>query len=237
GLNSGTTTNAYDFVAYSNEIVSILIVIFSILIASKLIAGEQSNGTMKLLAIRPYSRTKIIFGKLFATIFFAAIFMLFATICNLLIGIGFFGLPATSLMIGVFNGTSVFVSHPIVFLIFSTFSIFLKIIMFTSIAVLISVLFKSYTGAAFSSFIIYILTFGLNFLLKGTSWYKFFPTANFDLYKYFIPLQQTADPTLANIIYPLFNDANFFLTLGIFLGTLLIIQLISIITFKRKDIA
>lgn len=235
GVNSGNETNAWDFIAFSMNITSLLIIIFCVLISSKIIAGEQTGGTMKLLAIRPFTRNKILGGKLLATMFFSMIFVCFSFIVSFGIGWAFYGLPH-QMMIGVFNGSSVIYTHPIVFCLFLILSLFLKVFIYVSIATMISVLFRSYTGSSMISFAIVIVTLILNGVLATKSWFKYFPMANFDLYKYFTT-SQSATGFKAIFTSPLIIDTSFVFSLLYSLGIIIILNLISFVAFKRKDIA
>ncbi len=235
GVNSGDETNAWDFIAFSMNISSLIIIVFCVLICSKSIAGEQTGGTMKMLAIRPYSRNKILGGKLLSTMFFSMIFVLFSFIVSFAIGWAFYGLPG-QMMIGVFNGTNVIYTHPIVFCLFLTLSLFLKIFIYVSIATMISVTFRSYTGSSMVSFAIVILTLILNGVLGGKHFFKYFPMANFDIYKYFTT-SQTAMGFKAIFSSPLIIDTSFLFTFLYALGMILVFNLISFICFNKKDIA
>lgn len=52
-----------------------MVMIFAIVIAADKVAGEYTTGTMKLLLIRPHSRTKILFLKYIAVSLFAAVML------------------------------------------------------------------------------------------------------------------------------------------------------------------
>ncbi|MFP3471854.1 ABC transporter permease subunit, partial [Micrococcus sp. SIMBA_144] len=60
----------WSFMDSSTGVVS-LISIFTIIIGAGVIASEYSWGTIKLLLIRPASRTKILASKFIATLLFA----------------------------------------------------------------------------------------------------------------------------------------------------------------------
>ena len=235
GVNSGNETNAWDFICFSMNISCLVIIIFCVLICSKIIAGEQAGGTMKLLAIRPFTRSKILGGKLLATMFFSMIFIAFSFIINFALGWAKFGLPG-QMMIGVFNGTSVIYSHPIVFCIFLLLSLFIKTFVYVSIATMISVIFRSYTGSSMVSFGIVIVTLILNGVLATKSWFKYFPMANFDLYKYFTTTQ-AATGFKAIFSSPLIIDTNFFFSFLYTFGLIILFNVISFFLFRRKDIA
>lgn len=235
GVNSGEETNAWDFVCFSMNITVLLIIIFCVLICSKIIAGEQAGGTMKMLAIRPFSRNKILGGKLLATMFFSMIFVTFSFVVSFGIGWAFFGLP-NQMMIGVFNGSKVIFSHPLTFCLFLILSLFLKVFIYVSIATMISVLFRSYTGSSMVSFAIVIITLILNGVLGSKYYFKYFPMANFDIYKYFTSTQ-TASGFKAIFSSPQIIDTSFAFTFIYAIIMLVILNGISFLAFNKKDIA
>lgn len=235
GVNSGDETNAWDFVCFATNITSLLIIVFCVIICSKIIAGEQAGGTMKMLAIRPFTRNKILGGKLLATMFFSMIFVAFSFIINFAIGWAFFGI-SNQMMIGVFNGTNVIYTHPLVFCLFLLLSLFLKVFIYVSIATMISVLFRSYTGSSMVSFAIVIITLILNGVLGTKHYFKYFPMANFDIYKYFTSTQ-TASGFKAIFTSPQIIDTSFTFTFVYAIILLLILNGISFLAFNKKDIA
>ena len=50
----------------------ILVTLFTVIIAGDMVAGEFTRGTIKLLLIRPASRSKILLSKYVTTLLFAA---------------------------------------------------------------------------------------------------------------------------------------------------------------------
>lgn len=235
GVNSGDETNAWDFICFSMNITVLLIIVFCVLICSKIIAGEQAGGTMKMLAIRPFTRNKILGAKLLATMFFSMIFVVFSFIVSFGIGWAFFGLP-NQMMIGVFNGSNVIFSHPLLYCFFLILSLFLKVFIYVSIATMISVLFRSYTGSSMISFAIVIITLILNGVLGTKSYFKYFPMANFDIYKYFTSAQ-TASGFKAIFSSPQIIDTSFTFTFIYAIILLVALNAISFLAFNKKDIA
>ena len=235
GVNSGDETNAWDFVCFAMNITSLLIIIFCVIICSKIIAGEQAGGTMKMLAIRPFSRNKILGGKLLATMFFSMIFVVFSFIVNLGIGWAFFGI-SNQMMIGVFNGTNVIYSHPLIYCLFLILSLFMKVFIYVSIATMISVLFRSYTGSSMVSFAIVIITLIMNGALGTKHYFKYFPMANFDIYKYFTSAQ-TASGFKAIFSSPQIIDTSFVFSFIYAIILIFFLNGISFLVFNKKDIA
>jgi len=80
------TPNMWFYSYLEAEVVGSLVTIFAVVIAADSVAGEFSSGTIKLLLIRPWSRSKILLSKYIATllfvIFFLALVFLFTLLVN-----------------------------------------------------------------------------------------------------------------------------------------------------------
>jgi ABC-2 type transport system permease protein len=82
-----------------NEIMggTALVTIFTVIIAADSVAGEFSSGTIKLLLIRPWSRSKILWSKYVALIQFAIFFLAALFVWTYLWNGIFFGFSSGSL--------------------------------------------------------------------------------------------------------------------------------------------
>lgn len=177
-------TNAYDFMFFTMELCTVVITIFAVMLVCSLITGETESGTIKLLLVRPYKRSKIITAKLLATLFFVVVFMLFSGVISFVGGYFLFGLP-TSNVLAVFNATTVFEISPLGLMLINMLSLLLDVVFFVIIALMISVLFKNYAGSISAVLIIVILTYALNIIFGGTFWYSVLPGMNLHLFRYF----------------------------------------------------
>lgn len=232
GVKSGQETNAFDFVIYSMQAISLIIAIFSIFIASGTVANEQNNGTMKMLAIRPYSRTKIITAKLFSVIGFMLIMLLISFVGTFIVGNLSYGINQIQSLL-IFNAENVFVLNSFLVMGLYFISIFLNMVFYIVIALLISILSKSSTVAIIFSILIYGLALFGNMFLFNAPWFIYLPIAHLDIFRFFGSKANTGN--LFNFTFPL--NSNFFISL-IYLGaTLLISYLLSISIFKKRNIA
>ncbi|MEN2769243.1 DUF2705 family protein [Ornithinibacillus xuwenensis] len=68
-----------------------LISLFTIIVAAGIVASEFRMGTVKLLLIRPISRSKILLSKYVSVIFFAFMTLIFLLVLSYIIGAIFFG--------------------------------------------------------------------------------------------------------------------------------------------------
>lgn len=234
--NSGIETNAYDFMFYAMKIATLIITVFAIFMAASLMASEYDSGTIKLLAMRPFKRWKIITGKLLATMIFVVLFVLFSFLISLVAGVCLYPIDSTPIL-AIFNATTAFSINPILLMLINLGFIILEIFFYTVIALSISTMFRSYTAAISISCIMFILALSLNILLGGAYWYSFIPFINADLFKYFGGSFLTGTTGgLSTLFSPtLLSNANFYISLSIYGGTILIFLAITYIVFKVKD--
>ena len=234
----GEKANAFDYAYFSIELISILIICFTVIIGASMIAKEYSDGTIKLLCVKPYNRHKILSAKIMATMFISFIFILVATIVSFIVGYFLYGISFPATLI-IFNSTTVF-SIPIwlAFLIYIC-CIMLKVYIYTILAVMISVLFKSHIASICVSCGIYIINIATTFASAGANWIKYNIFANIDLFKYFGGsfTNNTTNIELSKIFYsPVFNGTNFYISLTIVVCLIVVFNAISYLTFKKRDI-
>lgn len=177
-------TNAYDFMYFAMELCTVVIMVFAVMLVCSLITGETESGTIKLLLVRPYKRSKIVTAKLLATLYFVTVFMLFSAIISFVGGYFLFGLP-TSNVLAVFNATTVFEISPLGLMAINVLTLLLDVIFFVIIALMVAILFKNYAGSISAVLIIVILTYALNIIFGGTFWYSVLPGMNLHLFRYF----------------------------------------------------
>lgn len=182
--NSGSKTNVYDFVYFAMELCTLIIIIFSMMLICNLITGETESGTIKLLLVRPYKRSKIITAKLLATIFFVMTFMAFSSIITCIGGYFIYG-DTTLNVLAVFNAKSAFEISPFMLMIINIFTLTLDVIFFVLLALMISIICKNYAASISCSLVILIINFAFNILFGGTFWYTLLPGMNLHLFKYF----------------------------------------------------
>jgi ABC-2 type transport system permease protein len=230
--NSGQSTNAFDFVIYAMQIISLIIAIFAIFVASGTIANEQNTGTMKMIAIRPYSRNKIITAKLYSVINFMLIMLVLSFASTFAVGYFSYGVEQT-LSLLVFNAQEVFVLNSFVVLAIYFVSLFLKMTFFIVIALLFSLLFKSNTISIVLSVVLYGFTLIGNALLFSQSWFSNLPIAHLDIFRFFGTGANTGD--FFGFSYML--NSNFYSSLIYLGGTILLSYFISVRIFKTRNIA
>lgn len=185
GQKSSTgDTNLYDFMYFTLEICAVIIMIFAVMLVCSLITGETESGTIKLLLVRPYKRSKIITAKLFATLFFVLTFMAFSFVITFVGGYFLYGMPTGSIL-AVFNASEAFTISPLAMIIIDAFTLLLDIIFFVILALMIAILCKNYAASISTVLVVIILNYALNIVFGGTFWYTVLPGMNMHLFKYF----------------------------------------------------
>ncbi len=237
--NSNAKTTAYDYMYFVMEIMSFLIIAYCVILASSMIAGEHSAGTLKMLAIRPYKRYKIMFAKILATLFFALVFMLITMLVSFITGIIIYDLNSLPMLL-VFNAKHVFTLPAIVVYLIYFACVFIKIWTFVMIAFTISTIFKNGIVATIISVMLYFLTAIVTFVASGANWVKYILTANLDLFKYFggsFIIKGSSVQALTNLfISPVFSDTNVLFSAIIISVLMVALHILTYVFFTKKDI-
>ena len=235
--NSTMTTTAYDYMYFTLEFCAIIIIFFSMMLMCNLITGETESGTIKLLLVRPFKRSKIITAKLMATIFFVIVFMLFSGLLSFVTGYFTYGVVNANIL-AVLNGTNAFVIHPLLLMLLNIISLIIDIIFYVIIALLFSIIFRNFAGSFTSCLVIFIIFTVLNVVFPTAFWYSFFPTMNLHLFKYlgnaFLPID-TENILLKALITPVQNTMNILFSLLITVAYTIIILILSYTIFKKRD--
>lgn len=181
--NSGTETNAYDFAFYAMQILSMFITVFVIFFATSSLSGEQSTGTLKMIATRPYTRNKIFSGKFLACFNVALILLTVSLVSSLAIGFATYGFSFQKVLV-VMNAETLFITNPIILLFIYLASILIDIVFYIALAIFISMIIKQATVSTGLSSAIYLVSIVLLGSIKA-SWIRFVPSLNLQLYKFF----------------------------------------------------
>lgn len=180
------TTNSksiWTYMGYAAEIVS-LITLFTIVVGASSVASEFTWGTIKLLLIRPVSRSKILLSKYLATILFALFSLVLLFVTSFLIGSIFFGFDGSTPHL-VYRDGAVQEVHMVSHIlgIFGLKSI--NLIMMSTFAFMISTIFRN-SGLAIG-LAIFLMFAGVNataLLAMKFDWAKYILFANTDLSQY-----------------------------------------------------
>ncbi|MCM3629398.1 ABC transporter permease [Paenibacillus glycanilyticus] len=88
-VDQNHTTSAWSMIMTEVMISYMLITVFAIIIASSGVADEFTSGTIKLLLIRPWSRSKVLLSKYIAVLLYAlgmvVVMLIFTVIINMIV--------------------------------------------------------------------------------------------------------------------------------------------------------
>lgn len=237
GSTIGHKNSIFDAIYSSLKINTIVIIIFTIMMIASLITNETENGTIKLLLIRPYSRTKVLIGKMLATLFFSFVFLLLSVLISGVAGYFMFGLTDVSQVLVTLNATKTFLISPILLLAIYFGSCLLDIIFYLTLATTISVLFRSYVGAITTSFIVYAGATIVSAFISTSPIYAYLPFTNISLFRYFGGelLTNISSKTALFVATPVQSLQTIYQSVIITAVTAFVLLIISITTFKKRD--
>ena len=226
--------NAFDYSYYVLDIFGFIIIIFSVIIASNMIAGEQKDKTLKLLAIRPYSRNQILTSKVLATLFFAFTFIVLSAIISFIVGAIMYGVNLSEILITINASTTMLISPIWLYLIY-LLTLFIKVMFYVIFAFAISIIFKSYIASIVINFFCVLLATIGNVYLSSFAFWKFIPFSNLDLFKYFGGGTFSASSSVFNLSY-IIPDTSLLFSILITAIFLAIFITVSHVILNKRDI-
>lgn len=192
--------------------------LFTIVIAAGMVASEFSWGTVKLLLIRPVSRTKILLAKYASTLLFALLMLLLLFSTSFLFGILFFGFGGAETPYISYSNGRVIEQNMVIHIIelFGFRSI--DLIMMVTLAFMISTVFRSSSLAIGISLFLMFTGPQLVQLLSQYDWAKYILFANTDLQQYTTgtPLVEGMTMTFSIVMLLIYFALFAFLSLYIF---------------------
>ncbi len=179
-----TSYGALSFV-YENSGIIILIGLFSIIVASGAIANEHRWGTIKLLLIRPISRTTILFSKYISVLLFTLTMTILLIVLLFIIGLIFFGFEGANptYLITATDGTLELASLYKAIIADYSFP-FIEIIILTTLAFMISTIFKNNSLALGATLFLMFTGVQIYFWFEKYAWSKYILFAHTDLSQY-----------------------------------------------------
>lgn len=236
---SNTELNGFDYSYFALRLCTFFITIYIVVLAAGTIAGEQASGTLKLLAIRPFNRNKLLTAKLLATLTAGAIFIFVSAVASLVVGGITYGLNSAYIL-AVFNATGAFVISPVLLYILAMFTMLLEVAFYGILSIFISTVFKSNIAAVAISALIFFVSLVLNVIAVNVPVVGLLPFVNVNFYKYLGAsfLTYTNVPSLLQrILTPeVFAGSSFWLSLIICALTVGIVTSVTYVIFKKRDI-
>lgn len=202
-----------------------IVTIFTVVIAADIVAGEFASGTIKLLLIRPASRSKILLSKYLSTILFSILLLvvLFGTtfvLNGFLYGFTDVGAP----YIYVDHHMAVQESNMLLHA-WSTYGLrCVELVMVVTLAFMISTVFRSSSLAIGLSLLLLFLGQVVTLFFSQWPWGKFWLFANTDLTQY---IEGT----------PLSEGMSMTFSITVLLVYFLLFNGLSWTIFKKRDVA
>lgn len=234
---SNYNVNAFDFSYFALRLCMFIIVIYVITVAASTITGEQSNGTLKMLAIRPYNRSKLLAGKLLSTLLIGTLLIAVSAVATLAVGGISYGFASNPVLV-VFNASSASAMSPVLLYFIYLLTLIVEMAFFVLLALAISMLFKSQIASVAISILVYFGTIVLNMLLGTASWLKILPFTNINLYKYLGSSFLSHDTNFLRAMFssPVAVGSSFWLSF-VYTAVVMIGLTVTVFeVFKRRDI-
>lgn len=229
---SGFEATAFDFTVFAMQILGVILTIFCIFFVSSSIAGDIASGTMKMIAMRPFTRSEIIGGKILACIKFLILLLIISAVASFAVGYAMYGLGNVFNTILIFNASTVFELPVYIVLLIYLVGLFISILLFILLAGFLASITKSSTFAVFATFMIYLFNIILNATASTGTLFALLPFGSVDLFKYLGNASTTPGLLGINMII----DGNFYAS-AIYVALLGIVMLItSKLVFAKRDI-
>lgn len=202
-----------------------IVTIFTVVIAADSVAGEFAGGTIKLLLIRPASRSKILLSKYISTVIFSLLLLvvLFLTsfiLGGILYGFSDVGLPYVYAGKDLVVHESSMIGHAI-----STYGLkCIELVMIVTLAFMISTVFRSSSLAIGLSLGFLFLGQMITLILTRWNWGKYWLFANTDLTQY----------TEGK---PLIEGMTMGFSIGVLIVYFVLFNVLSWSIFNKRDVA
>jgi ABC-2 type transport system permease protein len=202
-----------------------MVMVLAIVIAADMVAGEYASGTMKLLLIRPRSRTEIWFSKYIAITLFAAAMLVMTVVCGyaanaLLYGIG--NIHAADLFL---DGNGQVIRENVMMQVVKMYGLsIIPVIGYVTLALAVSTILRSSNLAVGISLFLMITGNSMVEATAKVEWLKFLPFANSDISLYIFSLPPRPGMTLG-------------FSISVLLIYMVILVLISWTVFTKRDVS
>lgn len=235
-FTSNSEITGYDYSYFTMSIFGVILIMFAVMFASYSIAGETKDGTMRFVAIRPVNRTSIIMGKFLAICIMSLILLIFSGLISFIVGGVVFGINANNILT-VINSSTVLVVHPMVSLIIYLCSIYLQLLVYISIAMMLTSFLKSDLFAFVLTVLFFIVNTMLPAFFGATSWLMFYPFTALNLYAFMGGSSIASNTILGKIFTPIVYSGGTLILSAIFIISFIVIfNTIAIFAFKKREL-
>ncbi|RED65044.1 ABC-2 type transport system permease protein [Cohnella lupini] len=218
------SVSSWEMMLNESMISFILITIFTVVVASETVAGEFTWGTIKLLLIRPWSRSAILLSKYLSTLLFALLFAVVTFIVTMLINMAVFGSMDQSEILSRFFGLSA-IEYMLQYYLLQ----FLGLVIIVTFGFMMSSAFRSSglaIGISISLLFMGSIITGL-FSMTDKAWVEYILFMHLDLTTY-----------IGNKEGPFINHPmSLGFSLAVLAGYFILFNLISWTVFRKRDIA
>jgi len=178
-----TGYGAWNFVR-ENQILLSVVSLFSIIVAAGIMANEFRWGTIKLLLIRPISRTKILVSKYISVLLFALFTLLFVLTFSWIIGAILFGVEGLN-PYTILNKSNGIAYVSVIGEIISGYGYqLINLVMMATFAFMISSIFRSSALAIGTAIFLMMAGNSIVAFFADYGWAKYILFANTDLSQY-----------------------------------------------------
>ncbi len=204
---------------------STIISLFTIIIAAGIVANEFKWGTIKLLLIRPVSRTKILLSKYLSVLLFAAAMLLFTLLFSWIVGSALFGLSGLNPS-SVLSRDGQFTEVSLITQIFSNYGFkMVNLVMMATFAFMISSIFRTSGLAIGLSIFLMMAGSSVVVFVSQYDWAKYILFANTDLTVYI------------NGMGPMIEGMTMTFSIIVLLVYYAIFLALSWLVFTKRDVA
>jgi ABC-2 type transport system permease protein len=202
-----------------------LVGLFAIIVAAGIVASEFSWGTIKLLLIRPISRTKILLSKYITVILYGVTMLAILFAISSLLGLILFGGPGQSVHLAYIDG-EVVEQNIVAYLIKTYLLLSIDVTMMATMAFMISTVFRSSSLAiGLSLFLLFMGANATQLLAMKFDWAKYSLFANTNLTQY------------TGFSQPMVKGMTMGFSITMLIIYFAIFQLLAFIVFKKRDVA
>ncbi|ANU14424.1 ABC transporter permease [Planococcus halocryophilus] len=204
-LENNIKPKPYDGWEYvlENSFLSSLISLFTIVVAAGIISNEFKWGTIKLLLIRPISRTKILFSKYVSVLIFALTLLIFLLVTSWIVGAILFGLNGLNPLI-IQQQSAGFAQTGVFGEIVEAYGLSLvTLVMMATFAFMISAIFRSSGMAIGLAIFLMMAGNAIVAFLAQYEWSKYILFANTNLKQYMdggMPLNESMTLTFSVVV-------------------------------------
>ena len=220
----GRDVSMWDVVFLETSILFLLVTIFTVVIAASAVAEEFSTGTIKLLLIRPWSRSKILLSKYISILMFSLVLTVILLISTIAVNWVCFHISAAETYAVTFpipEGTSVFV-----FLLQYYALTYVSMIVTVTLSFMLSTIFRSSGLAIGMALFLLLVVNNIIQLLYSLDykWIEYILFLHLDLTQYLYDFQPREGMTLG-------------FSLGVLAGYYVIFIALTWYVFNKRDVA